>query len=78
MWILGNMWRIWAQPSAIINTGKRVGISVDGLDADWMQWDKVACAECCMEKEENESTQHRNKFTTQCQKRNKRILQIQV
>ena len=55
MRILGNMWRNWAQPSAIINAGKRVGISVDKLDVAWMQADKFVHAGFCIEKEENES-----------------------
>ena len=58
MWIFGNMWRNWAEPSAIINAGKGVGISVDGHDFDWMQTDKFACAEYCIEKEESESRQN--------------------
>ena len=52
MQILGKMWRKWAQPDAIVNASKRVGISVDGLDVDWMQGDKFARAELCIEKEE--------------------------
>ena len=50
--ILGKMWRKWAQPDAIVNASKRFGISVDGLDVDWMQGDEFARAELCIEKEE--------------------------
>ena len=52
------MQRNQAQPNSIINAGKHVRISVDRLDVDWMQADKFAHAESCIEKEENESRQN--------------------
>ena len=52
------MQRNQAQPNSIINAGKHVRISVDRLDVDWMQADKFAHAESCIEKEDNESRQN--------------------
>ena len=40
MKILAEVWGEWAPPKAIINAAKRVGISEDGLDVDWMQIEK--------------------------------------
>jgi hypothetical protein len=38
--ILGNVWDKWATREKLVNAAKRVGISEDGLDVDWMQKDK--------------------------------------
>jgi predicted kinase len=37
--ILGNVWDKWATREKLVNAAKRVGISEDGLDVDWMQKD---------------------------------------
>ena len=40
MTILGAIWGIWATKDSIINAGKRVGITKDGLNVNDMQQDK--------------------------------------
>ena len=40
MTILADMWSNWTTPETIVKAGKRVGISHDGLNVEWMQQDK--------------------------------------
>ena len=38
--ILAEIWNEWATPEALVKAGKRVGISKDGLNVNWMAQDK--------------------------------------
>ena len=49
MTILGDIWNKWATPDLIIKSGKRVGISSNGLNVNWMQQDKFRRAEALLE-----------------------------
>ena len=51
MRIMAKMWGTWAQSQAIVKAAKRVGISEEGLDVDWIQADKFLQADLCIEKE---------------------------
>ena len=44
MKILADIWGEWAPPKTLINATKRVGISVDGFDVDWVQIEKFESA----------------------------------
>ena len=39
MTILGDAWNKWATPDLILKSGKRFGISINGLNVNWMQQD---------------------------------------
>ena len=49
MTILGDVWNKWATLDLIIKSGKRVGISINGLNINWMQQDKLRRAEALLE-----------------------------
>ena len=42
MKILSTLWPEWASKETIINAGKKVGISSEGLSVEWMQGDKFS------------------------------------
>ena len=43
------VWAEWAPPVTIVRSAKRVGISEDGLDVEWMQTEKFESAKLCTE-----------------------------
>ena len=49
MTILGDVWNKWATLDLIMKSGKRVGISINGLNINWMQQDKLRRAEALLE-----------------------------
>ena len=48
MAILGEIWEEWVTPDQLIKAGKRVGLSVDGLNANWMYQRKFKTAEAIL------------------------------
>ena len=51
MAILADIWSSWTNSDTIQRAAKRVGISKDGLNIDWMQQDKFEKAEKLIENE---------------------------
>ena len=49
MWILAEIWDKWATKDIIVAAGKRVGISKNGLNVEWMQQDKFQHAAALLE-----------------------------
>ena len=49
MTILADVWNKWATPDLIVKSGKRVGISINGLNVNWMQQDKFRRAGALLE-----------------------------
>ena len=49
MTILGDVWNKWTTPDLIVKSGKRAGMSINGLNVNWMQQDKFRCAEALLE-----------------------------
>ena len=49
MTILGDVWNKWATPDLIVKSGKHVGISINGLNVNWMQQGKFRRAEAILE-----------------------------
>ena len=49
MTILGDVWNKWSTPDFIVKSGKRVGISSNGLNVNWIQQDKFRRAETLLE-----------------------------
>ena len=43
--ILGDVENKWATPGLLVKPGKHVGISINGLNLNWMQQDKFRCSE---------------------------------
>ena len=48
MTILGEIWEEWVTPGQLIKAGKRVEISEDGLDMNWMDQTKFASSEAIL------------------------------
>ena len=48
MTILAEVWNKWASPQCIVKAGKRVGISKEGLNVNWMDQDKFEQAEAIL------------------------------
>ena len=49
MLIMAEIWKEWASRETIVASGKRVGISANGLNVDWMQQDKFDQAAACIQ-----------------------------
>ena len=43
--ILGDVENKWATPGLLVKPGKRVGISINRLNVNWMQQEKFRCSE---------------------------------
>ena len=41
MTILGEIWEEWVTPDQLIKAGKKVSLSADGLNVNWMDQKKV-------------------------------------
>ena len=50
--ILSNIWSTWASKDSIVNAAKRVGITSNGLNVEWMQQNKFERAEKLLRKDE--------------------------
>ena len=46
---MAEVWAEWAPSDTIVRSAKRVGISEDGLDVEWMQTEKFESAKLCTE-----------------------------
>ena len=53
---LGNMWDKWATPESIIKAAKKVGITSEGLNIEYMQQDKFQKASELIEKNKETPT----------------------
>ena len=49
MLIMADIWKRWASREMIVASGKRAGISANGLNVDWMQQDKFNQAAACIQ-----------------------------
>ena len=46
--ILGEIWEEWVTPEALVDAAKRVGITDDGLDVNWICEEKFKFAEAIL------------------------------
>ena len=56
MQILADIWPNWVTPESIRKAAKRVGISAEGLNVNWMQKDKFIQAQSCMSESSSQSS----------------------
>ena len=55
IWPYNNNCHPWATKESIVNAAKRVGVSSSGLSINFMQQDKFARAEACIDPESSDS-----------------------
>ena len=78
MEILGKIWRKWTTRESLVKAAKRVGISEEGLNVDWMQTEKFIAAEALQREDEIPTTSYQVESPERIRKGTKEYMRIRL